>query len=204
MPKEIVTCACGCGASFEKFDSKNRPRRYVSGHNPQVTNPALKELVICQHCSSEFRAYKSLRRCFCSRSCKAQALGQRLSQDLDYKERQRQLIKAKGNRPPEHKGEAHWNWKGGISLVNKNERNNTEYRQWRKDVLARFNFTCQHCGIRGGKLSAHHIKEWSKFPALRYDVANGLCLHYCCHMELHGLSKGQRKNENALSKRKAA
>lgn len=30
----IVECACGCGQSFEKFDSTNRPRRFMSGHNP--------------------------------------------------------------------------------------------------------------------------------------------------------------------------
>lgn len=31
---EIVQCACGCGGSFLKFDTSNRPRRYLSGHNP--------------------------------------------------------------------------------------------------------------------------------------------------------------------------
>lgn len=28
-----VTCACGCGETFTKFDSWGRPRRYVTGHN---------------------------------------------------------------------------------------------------------------------------------------------------------------------------
>ena len=28
-----VTCECGCGSSFPKFDIGGRPRRYVSGHN---------------------------------------------------------------------------------------------------------------------------------------------------------------------------
>lgn len=31
-----ITCACGCGARFSKFDSSNRPRRYVTGHNTGV------------------------------------------------------------------------------------------------------------------------------------------------------------------------
>ncbi|MDE2107236.1 MAG: HNH endonuclease, partial [Patescibacteria group bacterium] len=30
----IVKCACRCGETFAKFDSSNRPRSYVSGHNP--------------------------------------------------------------------------------------------------------------------------------------------------------------------------
>jgi len=29
----IVRCACGCGTTFDKFDSSGRPRRFVTGHN---------------------------------------------------------------------------------------------------------------------------------------------------------------------------
>ncbi len=29
----VVVCACRCGAKFRRFDSSNRPRRFVSGHN---------------------------------------------------------------------------------------------------------------------------------------------------------------------------
>lgn len=38
MPGESnpeIPCACGCGTLFAKFDGSGRPRRYVSGHNPQ-------------------------------------------------------------------------------------------------------------------------------------------------------------------------
>lgn len=37
-PDELNTptvCACGCGATFLKFDPSGRPRRFVSGHNVQ-------------------------------------------------------------------------------------------------------------------------------------------------------------------------
>jgi hypothetical protein len=34
-PNLTVQCECGCGASFERYDSSGRPRRYVSGHNRQ-------------------------------------------------------------------------------------------------------------------------------------------------------------------------
>jgi hypothetical protein len=34
-PNPIIACACGCGDSFAKFDSGGRPRKFVSGHNPQ-------------------------------------------------------------------------------------------------------------------------------------------------------------------------
>lgn len=32
----LVTCECGCGATFAKFDHSKRPRRFVSGHNLHV------------------------------------------------------------------------------------------------------------------------------------------------------------------------
>lgn len=32
----IIECKCGCGDILEKFDKSNRPRQYISGHNPQV------------------------------------------------------------------------------------------------------------------------------------------------------------------------
>jgi len=29
----VISCECGCGERFRKFDDTNRPRRFVSGHN---------------------------------------------------------------------------------------------------------------------------------------------------------------------------
>ena len=34
-----VSCACGCGKAFQKYDSTGRPRQYVNGHN-RVSSPA--------------------------------------------------------------------------------------------------------------------------------------------------------------------
>ncbi|MEW5856431.1 MAG: DUF5131 family protein [Cyanobacteriota bacterium] len=37
LPSEqnfFVSCHCGCGQVFEKFDANGRPRKYISGHNP--------------------------------------------------------------------------------------------------------------------------------------------------------------------------
>lgn len=38
-PNPIVACACGCGATFHRFDNTNRPRRFVSGHNLKLGSP---------------------------------------------------------------------------------------------------------------------------------------------------------------------
>ncbi len=29
----LVPCACGCGATFRRFNAHKRPRLYVQGHN---------------------------------------------------------------------------------------------------------------------------------------------------------------------------
>lgn len=32
-PDATVACACGCGATFPKFDRSHRARKFISGHN---------------------------------------------------------------------------------------------------------------------------------------------------------------------------
>jgi len=62
---------------------------------------------------------------------------------------------------------------------------NPEYIQWAKDVKARDNYTCQHCGVTNTTLHSHHIKLFSKYPDLRYDLDNGLTLCKPCHFKVH-------------------
>ena len=69
-------------------------------------------------------------------------------------------------------------------VADSSERRNHKYKKWRRDVLERDNFTCQHCGSPK-RLQAHHIKEWAKFPKLRYKVENGLTLCTKCHTIEH-------------------
>ena len=72
------------------------------------------------------------------------------------------------------------NWKGGIQSKLR-PRLTKKYKQWRKSVFKRDNYTCQLCGQKGGKLEVHHIKSWIKYSKLRYIILNGLTLCYKCH-----------------------
>ena len=61
-----------------------------------------------------------------------------------------------------------------------------KYKNWRSLVFERDNWTCQTCGKRSQSgepiyLEPHHIKGWTKYPELRYEVENGITLCLECH-----------------------
>ena len=89
------------------------------------------------------------------------------------------------------------------TLLNKQIRNIFEYRQWRDDVFHRDKFTCQSCGIVGGKLNAHHItpylsilkkyqisnlKEAIECSEL-WNINNGITLCIKCHKKAHKIRR---------------
>ena len=88
------------------------------------------------------------------------------------------------------RGKNHPNWKGGITPINHKIRESREYKQWRKAVFERDNYTCQICGAKSQKeipvyLEADHILSFAKYPELRFDVFNGRTLCRECHRKTH-------------------
>lgn len=72
-------------------------------------------------------------------------------------------------------------WKGGLTPLNSRIRGSLEYRNWRKAVFLRDNWTCVWCGAKGVTLNADHIKPFAYFPELRFDIDNGRTLCVDCH-----------------------
>ena len=56
-----------------------------------------------------------------------------------------------------------------------------DYAEWRDRIYRMDKYICQMCFKRGGKLAAHHIRSWSKYPELRYNEDNGITLCDKCH-----------------------
>jgi len=76
----------------------------------------------------------------------------------DTKDKIRKTLK--GRRAIHREGvNCNW-WKGGYSSVIMLIRKCFKYRQWVSDVFMRDDYTCL-CGLKGGKLNAHHIKPFS-------------------------------------------
>lgn len=92
---------------------------------------------------------------------------------------------AENNRKPrpEKRGENSHSWKGGISKENHRIRQSFEYKEWRKAVFVRDDYTCCFCGRRGVYLEADHIKPFAYFRELRFDVSNGRTLCKPCHLK---------------------
>ena len=74
-------------------------------------------------------------------------------------------------------------WKGGLTSINRCLRRSSAFIRWRKSVFKRDNFTCQNLNCpfcnnkRGVTIHPHHIKEFSKYPKLRFKIDNGIT--YC-------------------------
>lgn len=79
------------------------------------------------------------------------------------------------------KGAKGSNWRGGITKINKLERNSLKMKLWREAVFKRDNYTCQACGKRGIELQADHELPFAHFPDLRYEILNGRTLCVPCH-----------------------
>jgi hypothetical protein len=90
-----------------------------------------------------------------------------------------------GKRRPEITGENHYLWNGGPDSEYEKIRKSPEMREWRRKVFERDDYICQSCGERGGRLQAHHIMFFSKFPEMRLLVSNGQTLCKECHARLH-------------------
>lgn len=75
-------------------------------------------------------------------------------------------------------GDKNTNWKGGITGADKLLR--TRFRQTvHKKVLERDRYRCVICG-KGGYIHVDHIKRWSEYPELRFDIDNcrTLCMEH--------------------------
>lgn len=175
----------------------------------------------CQHCGKEVEC-QSFRKKWCSTLCTVRAQQKRISKkcaDCDkiiagksthckkcaakyinhhWGEKISKAVKglSKNSSTKFKKGVDHPNWKGGGIIQSERHRFMAlqPYKNWRTEVFNKDNYTCQHCGERGGVLHADHIKSYNLFPEHRLDIENGRTLCVKCHRKTPtwGTGKAQK------------
>lgn len=145
----------------------------------------------CQQCGNTVKSFPSRPRKFCSLSClhkrpspnkgkKGQLAwnkgmkGMHFSPKTEFKKGGRTIA-----------GENHHNWKGGVTKESKKIRLTAPWRNWRRAVFERDDYTCQGCGTKGCNLHPHHIWSFAKYPKYRFEEWNGQTLCRPCHLHLH-------------------
>jgi 5-methylcytosine-specific restriction endonuclease McrA len=136
----------------------------------------------CPNCATEVSAWpyqlRDGKRPYCSYSCRSIVVhtGRRCNAETKMK-----MSISRLRNPICKWGPANASWRGGVTPLNKKIRGSARYAAWRRQVFERDNYTCQFCEKRGGRLHADHIKPFSTFPELRFDVSNGRTLCAPCH-----------------------
>ena len=137
---------------------------------------------------------------FCSRECSGKSrLGKSTwMKGKKHTESAKRKISLchKGKRPHNYgkpnltgRGENCHLWKGGVTEINAKVRTSIEYRNWRRKVFKRDNYTCQECKKRGGNIFAHHKKDFALYQNLRFKVSNGITLCLLCHKKTDSYPK---------------
>lgn len=166
-------CKCGCGA-FVSFRSKtgyvNHAHSYIGKKFGPLSEERKKNISLSKMGSTPWNKGK-----------KRPAFSEEWLKNISEAGKGK-IPWNKGKKMPSScTGPNHPNWKGGITPKNVVERRSTRYREWAKAVKIRDDFTCQHCGVRGGKLHSDHIKGFADYPDLRYELSNGRTLCIPCH-----------------------
>ena len=126
---------------------------------------------LCLTCDKLIDCYASQNRKYCSLNCRSS------SSDYRYK------CSVSAKRNTNRHGELNPNWRGGKTVGRAKLMAQQEYKDWRKAVYERDNYTCVECGVPGsGKnLNADHIKPYALYPELVHEVSNGRTLCIDCH-----------------------
>src|SRR3990167_2970150 len=144
------------------------------------TNIKGKTKFSCQSCSADMFLwpYEIGERKYCSRACRntAHRTGKHCGPVTLAK-----MSAARKKNPTLLYGAQNPSWKGGVTTAKKKIRESPEYQLWREQIFRRDDFTCQRCGERGGKLNADHDLPFSVYPALRFELLNGVTLCVQCH-----------------------
>lgn len=199
----MAYCKCGCGQQLERYDSRGRERNYLHGHAGRIK----RVIFDCAcGCGMTFTAKENEGRRY-------------------LKNHQNKIIGFQKGYEPHNKGKSYipknidqfveggkktrFNGSIGGELhpryidgrTPKMQSLRQKFRQTiSPKVLERDNYTCVLCDKYGGDLHVDHIKGWSTYPELRFDVNNCRTLCVDCHYKV--TFNSQKPKESAWGKQR--
>jgi hypothetical protein len=124
-------------------------------------------MMICRYCGKKFSKSKSQFKYY-------KGAGKYCSRDCAYKG----MVKETDTKP----------------IKDKYQRSSRKFdKEWQKQVRINGNSTCKKCGKYDPLCHTHHIKPRSRFPELKREVSNGICLCGSCHQWVHHNPKDAAK-----------
>lgn len=151
----------------------------------------------CVLCKKEFHAPPSKSRKYCSQECMLAdpQFINRVSKMGKEQLGKSKSIETRTRISKSQSGNLNHMWKGGITPEYRRLRNLKKYKEWRKKVFERDNYTCALCGSRNGKghyveLNADHYPVPFKDILLRgdtdklWELSSGRTLCVQCHKRI--------------------
>jgi len=198
----LIFCGCGCGEQREEFDKYNIRRKYIKGHSPNRGKSHTEE--------SRKKMSESHLGVPLSQKHK-NGISRGLLENthlLGHIHSEKTKEKMSNSQMGKHSGEKCNFWKGGISTLDNLIRQSLQYKQWKRDIFKRDNWTCQKCGWFGGNLNAHHIKSFHQIIKDNnivfleesficdelWDLNNGITLCMVCHRLTNNYGNKKRIN----------
>ncbi len=181
---ELVCLVCGTRfkvSPYRKLNAKYCSKKCWYQRNG---NPHEGECIACgKEYLIKFSRYKRYGTKFCSKQCNSNYLVGKINPGLQLGRKN-------------VKGKNHPMWGKKLSLERRaflasvrpirrgpdnNNRKSPKYKQWARAVKEKDDFTCQKCNLHGVRLESDHIKPFSLYPDLRFNILNGQTLCYSCH-----------------------
>ena len=170
-----------CGKEFIDYNRITQKRKFCSTECG-YENKRRRTMINCEYCDKrvEVHTYDIERGKgrFCSKKCASLADADNVSKRFKGKPKS---YESRKKRSESQLGEKGHNWQGGKKSESMFIRNSFDMNEWRKLVFERDDYICQFCGVRGGKLNAHHILSFKDYPEYRFNVDNGITHCKECH-----------------------
>ena len=182
---------CGEILFRDKFYFDKRVPSGLTGSCKECKNS--KYTHTCEQCGREYKSSEIKSR-FCSKECKHK--NSSIKCNCSHCGREIEVLKSKYDKCKNHfcDTKCQYEYQSGKNSPNYNpnitdeerDRNYPEYKDWRKAVYERDNYTCQICGATvndGAKLEIDHIKPVSKGGTNDENNLQVLCQQ--CNREKH-------------------